>query len=83
VVQVARVNVRVTMGIIVDEVSEVVQIKADQLESAPSFGVSIDTDFILGMGEAGQRVVMLLDVDRVLSGEEVEIVSQSADAVTS
>lgn len=45
----------------------------------PSFGVSVDTDFILGMGKVGERVIMLLDSDKVLSGEELELSSQAAD----
>ena len=77
VVQVARRDSRVTMGIIVDEVSEVLDIRSEQLEPAPTFGSAIDTDFILGIGKVGQKVVMLLDMDRVLSGDEVEVVSQS------
>ena len=43
-----------------------------------SAGVAVDTDFILGMGKVGDRVIMLLDSDRVLSGEELELSSQAA-----
>ncbi|MFW5784752.1 MAG: chemotaxis protein CheW [Chitinispirillaceae bacterium] len=66
----------VTMGIIVDEVSEVLDIKAEQIEPPPSFGAAMDTDFILGMGKASQKVVMLLDVDKVLSRSEIEDLSK-------
>lgn len=83
VVQVEHAGLRVTMGIIVDEVSEVLDIRGDQLEPAPSFGGSVDTDFILGMGKVGQKVVMLLDVDRVLSGDEVTLVGESTGASSS
>ncbi len=65
----------VTMGIIVDEVSEVLDITAEQIEPPPSFGATVDTDFILGMGKASQKVVMLLDVDKVLSRNEIENLS--------
>ena len=81
VVQVARIDGTVTMGTLVDEVSEVMDIEGEQIEAAPSFGASVDTEFILGMGKIGDKVVMLLDVDKVLSqGEiaEVEIKTQSA-----
>lgn len=67
----------VTMGIIVDEVSEVLDIKAEQIEPPPSFGAAVDTDFILGMGKASQKVVMLLDVDKVLSKNEIEKLSMA------
>jgi purine-binding chemotaxis protein CheW len=71
VVQVRCGSGTVTMGAIVDEVSEVLNIPAEAIEPAPSFGASVDTDFILGMGKVGQKVVMLLDVDRVLSQGEI------------
>ena len=70
VVQVALQAASVTMGLIVDEVSEVLNVLADQIEASPSFGSKVDTDFILGMGKVAQKVVMLLDVDRVLASEE-------------
>lgn len=78
VVQVASGQTNITMGIIVDEVSEVLDVKAEQIEPAPSFGSSVDTTFILGMGKVGDKVVMLLDVDRVLSTQELGTVGQVA-----
>ena len=79
VVQVNYQKTELTMGIIVDEVSEVLSIKADQIEPAPSFGGGMeDTDFITGMGKLDGKVVVLLDIDRVLNGEEIEAIIQSA-----
>ncbi len=71
VVQVRRRSGTVVMGIIVDEVSEVLDVLGEQIEPAPEFGGAVDTSFILGMGKVGERVVTLMDVDRVLSGEDV------------
>jgi len=71
VVQVASSGQTVTMGIIVDEVSEVLDIRAEQIEPAPTFGAAVDTDFILAMGKIGQKVVMLLDADKVLTTGEL------------
>lgn len=76
VVQVERKDTQVVMGIIVDEVSEVLDITAQQIEPAPAFGTEIDTNFIMGMGKVDKKVVMLLDVDKVLSGGEIEMVSK-------
>lgn len=75
VVQARRENgTTVTMGVIVDEVSEVLDISADQLEPAPEFGTAIDTGFLLGMGKVAKAVIMLLDADKVLNtGELAEI----------
>jgi purine-binding chemotaxis protein CheW len=67
VVQVSHGSSRVTMGITVDEVYEVLRIGADQIEATPSFGSSVDTEFLLGLGKIGEKVVLLLDVDRVLA----------------
>ncbi|NLX05817.1 MAG: purine-binding chemotaxis protein CheW [Phycisphaerae bacterium] len=79
VVQVARSTGQITMGIIVDEVSEVMDITGDQIEPAPSFGTNVDTEFILGMGKVGQRVVILLDIEKVLSSTEIELVDTVAE----
>jgi purine-binding chemotaxis protein CheW len=75
VVTVRRSAGSVVMGIIVDEVSEVLDVAGESIESAPEFGGVVDTSFILGMGKIGDRVVTLLDVDRVLSGEDVAAVA--------
>ena len=73
VVQVEHQKGNVTMGTIVDDVSEVLDIQAEQLEPTPTFGSSVETDFILGMGKVDKKVVMLLDIDRVLSGTDVSV----------
>ena len=67
VVTVKRGSGVVVMGIIVDEVSEVLDVLGGSIEPAPEFGGVVDTSFILGMGKVGDRVVTLLDVDKVLS----------------
>ena len=80
VVQVAASAGTVTMGLLVDEVSEVLNVSQEQIEAPPSFGAQVDTDFILGMGKVGQKVLMLLDADKVLSSEELVIASQGKAA---
>ncbi len=61
----------VQMGIIVDTVQEVLDITEDMVEDAPSFGTKVDTDFILGMGKVNNKVKILLDIEKVLSSEEL------------
>ena len=75
VVTVKRSSGSVVMGIIVDEVSEVLDVAGSSIEPPPQFGSSVDTAFILGMGKVGDRVVTLMDVDKVLSGDEVAAVA--------
>jgi purine-binding chemotaxis protein CheW len=80
VVQVVRHGNVLTMGLIVDEVSEVLEVKGEQIEPPPSFGVSVDTTFILGMGKVNEKVVILLDADSVLSTGELQMIEQSGAA---
>jgi len=68
----------VTLGIIVDEVAEVVNVPAEAIEPAPAFGSSVDVSFLLGVGKMGNKVVMLLDADRILPREELQSVTQEA-----
>ena len=77
VVNLARTLQELTMGIIVDEVADVIKIGQSQIEPPPSFGANIRTDFILGMGKVDHRVMTLLDIDRVLSGEEIAILDKA------
>ncbi len=80
VVQVRGESGSVTMGILVDEVSEVVDVSTPQLEPAPSFGASIDTAYILAMGKVGERVVILLDIDCVLTVGEIAAVARTSES---
>ncbi len=70
-----------TMGIIVDEVSDVLDIDPGQIEPPPVFGANIRTDFILGMGKTEQKVMTLLDIDRVLTEQEATLVEGSANEI--
>jgi purine-binding chemotaxis protein CheW len=63
----------VMMGIVVDAVSEVLNIKAADIEDTPTFGVAMNADFILGMAKAGGGVKILLDIDKVVSAQETAI----------
>lgn len=60
----------VEVGVMVDRVSEVIDIRDGEIEPAPSFGNGVNTEFILGIGTTQQKVRILLDIDRVIpSGE--------------
>jgi purine-binding chemotaxis protein CheW len=78
VVQIASGDQSMITGIIVDEVYEVLDIEGGQIEDSPSFGASVDTAFILGMGKVGEKVISLLDIDKVLTGEDMAAVEQAA-----
>ncbi len=72
VVEIAFSFRSVPVGIVVDEVSEVLNIRESDIDGTPSFGVRLETDFILGMAKAGDGVKILLDIDRVLTGSELD-----------
>ncbi len=75
VVQLVRDGKEFTMGILVDEVLEVLDIGADQIEPPPDFGnQGMETDFILGVGKAENRVIILLDIGKALSPGNAETV---------
>jgi purine-binding chemotaxis protein CheW len=63
---------KINMGIIVDEVAEVMDFDANEIDSAPEFGTALNTSFILGVGVVKGSVKILLDIDKVLTSEEVE-----------
>jgi len=60
----------VQIGVIVDAVSEVLNVTAEDIQETPKFGVNLDTDFILGMANTQGKVRTLLDIDRVLTTDE-------------
>jgi purine-binding chemotaxis protein CheW len=61
----------VETGVVVDKVSEVLDIPEDSIDDAPSFGAGVDSDFILGMGKTEGRVTLLLDICKVLDAEGI------------
>ncbi len=68
-----------SVGLIVDSVSEVSDITGAEIEDAPNFGHGIDTSFIMGLGKVKERIIILLDIDAVLSTDELEIVEELAN----
>jgi purine-binding chemotaxis protein CheW len=71
VVEISRDSHKFRTGIVVDRVQEVLDIAGEDIEKAPQFGQSVNTDFILGMGKIGESVKILLDIDEVLSSVDL------------
>lgn len=59
------------LGVVVDMVSEVVNITSDQIEPPPEYGTNVEHNFILGIGKIKDRVVIILDIDEVFLCEEI------------
>ena len=69
---------RQNMGVVVDAVQAVLEIPASEIEPAPSFGTKIRSDFIEGIGKVNGKFVILLNVNQVLSSEEISSMGQAA-----
>lgn len=67
-----------TLGMLVDEVSEILEIEAKNVQPAPSFGSHIRTDFIQAMGNVNGEFIILLAIDKVLSVEELSALNEVA-----
>jgi len=63
-----------TMGIVVDSVSDVINVDKTKIQSAPDFGTKVSNEFINGLVSVNERMVMLLDVDKLLKLEELTLV---------
>lgn len=79
IIEVAGEESRLEVGVVVDAVSAVLEIPDSEIEPPPSFGAKIRTDFIKGMGKVDGKFVIILDVDKVLSVEDMMLVSRAAE----
>jgi purine-binding chemotaxis protein CheW len=77
IVEVGTGELRQVVGVVVDAVSEVIEIAQGDIEPPPSFGASIRADFIHGMGKVRNKFVIILDAERVLSAEELQAIAQA------
>ena len=78
VVEVESGGETLVVGALADSVQEVFELEPGQIEPAPRIGTKLDTDFILGMGKHGDQFIMILDIDRVFSGEELACLEEEA-----
>jgi len=78
VVEIAAQSGTVMIGIVVDSVSEVLNIKGEDIEETPTFGTRLNTDYILGMAKMEGGVKILLDIDRVLNADEIHLLEKAA-----
>ncbi|HET7294659.1 MAG TPA: chemotaxis protein CheW [Vicinamibacteria bacterium] len=71
----------IVMGLLTDAVRQVIELPAQDVQPAPAFGTRVRVDFLLGMGRVGERLVLLLDVDRLLSADEIVSAASAAEAL--
>jgi purine-binding chemotaxis protein CheW len=68
----------IQLGIVVDAVSEVISIRSDAIDETPSFGVDLDTAYIMGIAKMEKGVRILLDIDHVIRSEEIGLLEEAA-----
>jgi len=59
------------MGVLADAVSQVIELGTNDIEPTPAFGTAVHADYLQGMGKMGNKFVLILDIDKVLSSEEL------------
>ena len=80
ITEVAVDGERMVLGALADSVQEVLDLEAGSIAPAPRIGTKLRTEFISGMGKRGDRFIILLDIDKVFSSEDLEMVSRVGDA---
>jgi purine-binding chemotaxis protein CheW len=66
------------IGMVVDSVSDVFELTPDQVRPAPAFGASMDTQYLIGMGTTDDRMIILIDIERLMSSKDMDLISQAA-----
>lgn len=67
-----------TLGIVVDGVSDVMTLATDQLRTAPEFGSALDTAYILGLGTVDDRMIILVDIEKLMTSADMALVEATA-----
>lgn len=76
IVEVELVGERVVMGAMADAVQEVMDLEPDQIEPPPRIGTKLNTEFIKGMGKHNEQFIIILDIDKVFTSGELELVQE-------
>ena len=69
------------VGIVVDGVSDVLSLTAEQIRPAPEFAVTLATEYLTGLGSLGERMLILVDIEKLLSSEEMSLADSVAKSV--
>jgi len=68
------------IGMVVDSVSDVVTLEPEQVRPAPAMGGGIDAEHLLGLGTVGERMLILLDIERLLASPDMGLINSMAEA---
>lgn len=67
------------VGIVVDGVSDVIALTVEQLKPAPEFSASLDTQYILGLGTVDERMIIVMDIEKLLSSRDMELFDEATN----
>jgi purine-binding chemotaxis protein CheW len=67
------------VGIVVDSVSDVTILGADQIRPAPDLGTTLNTAYITGLGTIDQRMIILVDIEKFMTGEDLALIERAAE----
>lgn len=67
------------VGIVVDGVSDVLSLTTEQIKPAPDFTVTLSSEYLLGLGALDERMLILVDIEKLLNSEEIELVDKTVD----
>lgn len=79
VVVILNLNSRV-VGVVVDGVSDVLMLQQAQISAAPQFGTAFSTEYLMGIGTLGERMLILVDIEKLMTSEEMALVESAAIA---
>jgi purine-binding chemotaxis protein CheW len=65
------------VGMVVDSVSDVIELKPEQIRPAPDFSSSFDTKYITGLGTVDERMLILMDIERLMSASDMALMEQA------
>ncbi len=68
------------VGMVVDGVSDVIQLSADNLRPAPDFSSTLDTRYIVGLGTIDQRMIIVVDIEKLMTSHDMALVEEAAAA---
>ena len=66
------------VGIVVDGVSDVIALSADQIRPAPEFGAALDTKYLVGLATVDERMIIMVDIEKLMTSQDMELMDKAA-----
>jgi purine-binding chemotaxis protein CheW len=66
------------IGMVADSVSDVIELTAKQIQPMPALGCSLETEYLIGMGTMDERMIILMDIERLMSANDIDLITKAA-----